>query len=189
MSVELLASTSSGVEHTAVSFPRRIAERRRLARHDRISAQLAELQCIRTLLADAGTVVAGGWIQHGWFAYQDERGREHLVGAHNLQLITGRQLTGACLVGAIVHAGGGLPAARTQPVQRALDLTWQALYGVHQPVGFCPAPAVRVARVRDLTSWNDRPRRTAHDVTALLGAADGVAAGQLEQVSLARATA
>jgi hypothetical protein len=174
----------SHVDHTPVDRPRpslsrRLAERRRLARLDRVPAQLAELHAARALFDRAATVVAAAWIQHGWFGYRDDRGRERLVGPHNPQEITGRQLTGACLVGAIVQAGGGLPAARTGPVHRALDLTWQALFSVAEPVGHCPSPALRTARVRDLTRWNDRPDRTAGEVTALLVAADRVAGSQI----------
>ena len=176
-------------DRAAPSLARRIAERRRLARDDRAPGQLAELQAARTLLADATTVVAAGWIQGGWFAYRDDHGRERLVSPQNLYEITGRHPTGACLVGAIVQAGGGLPAARTGPVHRALDLTWQALFRVTEPVGYCPAPAVRTARVRDLTRWNDRPLRTAQDVTALLGVADRVAARQIDEVALFRENA
>ena len=182
MSVLATTPVPSHVNRTAPSFSRRIAEHRRLARHDLIPAQLAELHAARALFTGAATVVEAGWIQDGWFAYRDEQGRERLVGPHNLHEMTGRQPTGACLVGAIVHAGGGLPAARTHPVHRALDLTWQALFSVTQPVGYCPAPALRTARVRDLSRWNDRPSRTAGEVTALLGAADRVAARQIDEV-------
>jgi hypothetical protein len=179
MPVSATSPVGNRVDHTGSGFSRRIAERRRLARQDRIPAQLAELRAARALFADAATVVGTAWIQNGWFAYRDERGRERLVGPHNLHDIEGRQLTGACLVGAIVQAGGGLSAARTGPVHRALDLTWQALFSVTEPLGHCPSPALRTARVRDLTRWNDRPSRTATEVTALLGTADRVAAGQL----------
>jgi hypothetical protein len=182
LATSFIAPTPVTVDRTAPSFTRRIAMRRRLARHDRIPAELAELHAARALFADAATVVEAAWIQDGWFAYRDDQGRERLVGPRNLHEITGRQLTGACLVGAIVQAGGGLPAARTSPVHRALDLTWQALFSVAEPVGYCPSPALRTARVRDLTRWNDRPSRTAAEVTALLAAADLVAARQLEQL-------
>jgi hypothetical protein len=172
-------ATTPVSRHGQATFSRRIAERRRLARHDRIPAQLAELHAARAIFADAAGLVRAAWIQDGWFAYRDGQGHERLVGAYNLHEITGQQPTGACLVGAIVQAGGGLPAARTGRVHRALDLTWQALFGVVEPVGYCPAPALRIARVRDLTRWNDRPSRTADDVTTLLEAADQVAGGQL----------
>lgn len=184
MSAHLLTSPSIPRKRLAPGFARRVAERTRLARQDRMSALLAELHASRTLMAAASAVVEAGWVQGGWFAYRDEQGRERMVSAHNLFEITGRQLTGACLVGAIVQGGGGLPAARTGPVHRALDLTWQALYGVSEPVDSCPSPALRTARVRDLTRWNDQPHRTVPEVTALLAAADRLAAGRVEQVLL-----
>lgn len=183
MSAHLLTPVPSHPGTSTVSFSRRIAERRRLARHDRQSAQLAQLHSTRAVLADARTVVAASWIQGGWFAYRDGQGRERLVGPHNLHEIAGQQLTGACLVGAIVHAGGGLPAARTAPVHHALDLAWQALFQVSTtPLGHCPGPALRTARVRDLTKWNDRPSRTTENVTDLLGAADRTVGAQIDRV-------
>jgi hypothetical protein len=69
-------------------------------------------------------------------------------------------------------------------VHRALGLTWQVLLGVDDPLGYCPAPALRVARVRELTAWNDRPQRRAHEVVALLAAADRRAADRIERLSL-----
>jgi hypothetical protein len=169
-----------------MSLPERGKGRRRAANHLQSSSQLAELHYLRILLADASMVVGAGWIQNGWFAYQDDAGRERLVGSHNLWQLTGHQITGACLVGAIVHAGGGPAAASSQPVHRALDLTWHALFDAESyPVGYCPAPALRVARTRDLTRWNDRPRRRAEDVTTLLGAADRLAAAGAERLQLA----
>lgn len=189
MSAHLLTPPSVRHERTTPGFGHRIAERRRLARQDRTSALLAELQAARAVLASASAVVAAGWIQDGWFSYRDEQGRERLVSAANLSEITGQRLTGACLVGAIVQGGGGLPAARSGPVHRALDLTWQALFSVTQPVGHCPAPALRSARVRELTRWNDQPSRTAGEATSLLAAAERVAADQVERVLLLRGAA
>src|SRR4051812_3611033 len=157
----------------------RIIARRRLAEAERRTALRAELHQLRALLADAATVVAAGWIQHGWFAYRDELGRQRLVGPHNLHQLAGRPPTGARLVGAIVQAGRGLPGARTQPGPPAPGLPWQALVGRTELPGCCPAPAVRAGGVRELTAWNDRPHRTAGDVTELLAAADRVAADQL----------
>lgn len=174
------ASTSSAGERTVAGFGRRIAERRRLSRQERANEQLAELHSVRSLVADAAEVVTAGWVQRAWFAYRDQEGLEHLVGARNLRQITGRQLTGACLVGAVVHAAGGLSAARTSRVHHALNLTWQAWSGLgSEPIGFCPDPATRAARVCDLTAWNDHPHRRAEDVTALLDSAGRVAAGQI----------
>jgi hypothetical protein len=147
----------------------RRGERRRLARDDQVAARLAELQLIRGVLEDAVTVVSAGWVQHGWFAVTDDQGRRRTVTAHNLDVATGIPVSAACLVGSIVHAGGGPHQARSQLVQRTLDLTWHALYqGSQQPVRWCPAPAIRAAHVRDLTRWNDDVDRTAGQVTALL---------------------
>jgi hypothetical protein len=79
------------------------------------------------------------------------------------------------LVGAVVQAAGGVAHARTQPVHRALDLTWAALY--NEPVRWCPAPATRLSHVRDLTRWNDRDGRTATEVSGLLALAADRAEG------------
>ncbi|MDX6301389.1 MAG: hypothetical protein QOF53_2603 [Nocardioidaceae bacterium] len=144
-------------------------ERRRLVRQDRIAAHLAELHHIELLLAEAATVVSAGWVQHGWFAVADERHGTRVLSAHDLDALETRPVTGACLVGAVVHAAGGPPSVQTQLVQRALDLTWHTLHeDSHRPVHWCPAPPVRDAHVRDLTRWNDHPKRTADQVATLL---------------------
>ena len=96
-------------------------------------------------------------------------------------------VSGACLVGGIVHAAGGPRAVRSQLVQRTLDLTWHVLREDERtPVRWCPAPPVRAAHVRDLTRWNDHPRRTVADVRALLERA--VHTADL-QIAACRATA
>jgi hypothetical protein len=143
-------------------------ERRRLARQDRLTANLAELHHIQTLLAAAADVICSGWVQNGWFTYRDEHAQQHTVGTHELRLLADRPITGACLVGAIVTAGGGPSAAGSQPVQRALDLTWHTLYGGYEPIRWCPAPSVRTSHMCDLTRWNDQPDRTPEEVAALL---------------------
>jgi hypothetical protein len=154
------------------------SERRRLARHDRVAAQLAELHCIRALVGDAITVVRSGWVQHDWFAVAGQHG-EHRVSAYDIHLVTSRPVSGACLVGAIVHAGGGPTEVRSQVVQRTLDLTWHTLHEDRtHPVQWCPSPPTRTAHVRDLTRWNDHPDRTADDVTALLRSAIHTAQAQ-----------
>lgn len=160
----------------------RIRRRRHLAARDRLSAHVATLHRIRTLIADARNVLGGGWVQNGWFSYRDEGGALRTVTAQNLPDVADRPVTGACLVGAIVQAGGGPAAAQTQPVQRALDLTWHTLYGGQQPIRWCPAPAIRLAHVRDLTRWNDDPDRAGHEVTELLDAADRVAVAEIDRL-------
>ncbi len=149
----------------------RRAERRVLERLDTLSAQLAELHAIRDLLARAEAIVDDGWVQGAWFTVSTPRG-ERAVTAYDLRLVRDRPVTGACLVGAVVHAGGGPSAVRTQTVQRTLDLTWHALReDEDRPVAWCRAPQVRTLQVLDLTHWNDAPQRTQGEVVDLLGSA------------------
>ena len=106
--------------------------RRRLTRQlgirDDVSARLAELHNIAGILNQAADMISSGWLQHSWFAYRDDNGRTKTVTAYNVNEMAGRPVIGACLVGAIVQAGGGLSKVRTQPVQRALDITWHTLF-------------------------------------------------------------
>ena len=128
-------------------------------------------------------MVEHGWIQHAWFAYVDEQGRTRKASSAAAMDVVGRPLVGACLVGAVVYAAGGPHAVHSQPVQRALDVVWHALAadeGV--PVLWCPAPDVRMGRVRDLTSWNDAPSRSSADVAWLLLTAERVAVTESERV-------
>jgi len=162
-------------------------QRQRLAELDRLAAHLTGLERIRAVLAGASVVVATGWVRRGWFSCRDEQGGEQLVTAHDAHLLTDRAVTGACLVGAVVQAGGGLAAVGTQPVQRALDLTWHALHGdPDRPVRWCPAPAVRALHVRELTRWNDDPDRTADDVADLLARADRLAGIEIDRTRRGR---
>ncbi len=104
--------------------------------------------------------------------------------------VQGRPLVAACLVGAVVSAAGGPQAVHSQPVQRALDLVWHALARDEgQSVAWCPAPDLRMARVRDLTSWNDAPTRTAAEVASLLLTAERVAVHESERVQARRVAA
>lgn len=160
-------------------------EQHRLADEDRRTAHLAELHHIRALVAGARSVVGSGWVQHGWFAYRDAQSEQRTVTAMTLKQLGDRPVTGACLVGAIVQAGGGLAAVRSQPVQRALDLTWHTLHGnEHEPVHWCPAPPVRAAHVQDLTRWNDQPHRTSAEVVSLLHAVEAAAGAEIERAGV-----
>jgi hypothetical protein len=157
------------------------SERRRRARQDRLTARLAELYCIKGLLGEAAGVVSAGWLQHHWFAVTGTRGKRSTVSAYTIHLAADRPVSDACLVGSIVHAAGGPSIVHTQLVQRTLDLTWHTLYeDAHEPVRWCPAPPVRAAHVRDLTRWNDHPRRTADEVVGRLHTAQHHADVQTE---------
>lgn len=159
----------------------RRAARRRLRRVDALSAQLVQLHVIRTLLEQAVEIVRGGWIQGAWFAV-DVDGRTRAVTAPTLHLTTDHPVTGACLVGAVVQAGGGPDAVRSQPVQRALDLVWHSLReDAGQRVRWCPGPPVRMMHVLDLTHWNDAPDRTRGEVVQLLQSSLTTADAQRER--------
>lgn len=170
----------------------RRSERRRLKRLDAVTARLAELHHARDLLERAAKTVRHGWVQGAWFVVADGD-RTRAVTAYDLDLVAGREVTGACLVGAVVHAGGGPDAVKSQPVQRTLDLAWHALReNPERQVRFCPGPAVRTMHVLELTYWNDTPGRTRDEVVRLLERAGRTAEAQAawcreEQAVLARA--
>ena len=146
-----------------------------------MSAQLAQLHAIRTLLEQATEIVRGGWVQGAWFAV-DMGGRTRAVTAPELRLTADHRVTGACLVGAVVQAGGGPAAVRSQPVQRALDLVWHSLReDAGHPVRWCPGPPARMMHVLDLTHWNDAPDRTRGDVVELLRSSVATADAQRER--------
>jgi hypothetical protein len=159
----------------------RRAARRRLRRVDALSTQLAQLQAIRTMLEQAIEIVRGGWVQGAWFAV-DVGGRTRAVTGPEIGLTTDHPVTGACLVGAVVQAGGGPEAVRSQPVQRALDLVWHSLReDSGRPVRWCPGPPARAIHVLDLTHWNDAPDRTRGDVVELLRSSVATADAQRER--------
>jgi hypothetical protein len=146
----------------------RRAERRRLVAADLRAARLADLHHIRSVALAARAVVEDGWVQRAWFAYRAADGSEQVVDAHAALRIGDRPVVAACLAGAVVHAGGGLGAAATQPVQRTLDLAWHRAFVGDDDVHFCPGPPVRARHLRDLTAWNDEPGRTRAEVVDLL---------------------
>jgi hypothetical protein len=156
----------------ALAWRERRRRRRELADQDRRSAALAELATIASMLAAAQDSIRAGWVQNAWYAYRDDRAL-HVVHGHNLGDLAGREISASCLVGAIVTAGGGIESVDTQPVQRTLDLTWHTLRDArYDPTAWSPNPYVRLAHLRDLTGWNDHPRRTRDEVLALLRATE-----------------
>jgi hypothetical protein len=156
----------------------RRAERRRLRRLDALSAQLAELPRIVALLERAADVVRGGWVQGAWFAVAAPGGRASVT-AYDLRMAEDFPVVGACLVGAVVQAGGGPEMVQSQLVQRSLDLTWHVLREEpDRPVRWCPGPRVRMMAVLDLTYWNDAPTRGKQEVVGLLVAAQHAATAQ-----------
>jgi hypothetical protein len=157
---------------------------RQLRLRDETSARLAELDHMTDILNQAADLIGGGWLQHSWFAYLDDNGRTRTVTAHSVDRMAGRPVVAACLVGAIVQAGGGLSNVRSQPVQRAVDLTWHTLHEIHVRANhWTAAPEIRMDRVRDLTRWNDHPSRTAPQAEALLRRTAAAASSEAARVS------
>jgi len=158
--------------------------RRELRERDRASAKLAELHAIDSLLADASHVIERGWLQHGWFRYVDPAGASHTVASYSRRVersVDLDQVSATCLVGGIVHAAGGPAQARSQLVQRTIDLTWHAAFrGQHQPVRWSPSPPERAGHVIDLAHWNDVPDRTARDTVSLLDRARSLARAEAD---------
>lgn len=165
------------LEHraTAESRPTRRARRRlrrTLRSQDQVAATLAELFRIDEVLAEARAGIERGWLQHGWFTYATPSGASITVTVCTpwaVRKAESRQVTATCLVGAIVQAGGGPSRARSQLVQRTLDLTWHTLFrGDREQVRWCPSSPERAGHMIDLVSWNDHSGRTAADVLHLL---------------------
>jgi hypothetical protein len=146
-------------------------ERRRLGRLDTLSTQLVGLHAIDDLLDAAVDVVQRGWIQNAWFRVTGPQGSRSVTGP-GLRAAVNHPVTGACLVGSVVEAAGGIETVRSMRVQRALDLVWHTLREKpDRPVRWCPGPNLRMMHTMDLTHWNDAPERTKDDVVQLLRAA------------------
>ena len=124
------------------------------------------------VLTAARGVVGRGWAQNTWYVLDTPAG--HRPARH--RFLPGRldhsRVVGACLVGAVMH-GAWLQSTRPEHAYPAIDALWITLFdagtpAATDPVGpLCP-PLVRAARVRDLTTWNDRDHRTQKDVLRLL---------------------
>jgi hypothetical protein len=124
------------------------------------------------ILEDARTVIAAGWLQNQWFIHRRSTSRPSAQG-------TGApggpdDLVAACLVGAVLHAaqqrGAKEDLVRAGPAVDYLWDAWQESRGLGGPgvAGRAAPRDLRLARVRDLTRWNDRPGRTQQEVLGLL---------------------
>jgi hypothetical protein len=141
------------------------------------SAELILTQLNRQLavLEAARTELEAGWVRGGWWAVTSGDGSPRLVNGYPTAGGTPDHVDGVCLVGALVRAGSRLPEAESD-VGRAVDAVYDALWasrgqpGPPLPGGLppVPPPAVRLARVRTLTQWNDRAERTRADALALV---------------------
>ena len=135
--------------------------------HDELNQQLAVLEGARAELE-------AGWVQGSWWAVTAGEGPDHV--------------DGVCLVGALVRAGTGTgtghstgsnngtgsnsESSENAATGRAVDAVYDALWASRgQPAParqLVPSPQVRLARVRMLTQWNDRPERTKAEVTTVV---------------------
>ena len=173
--------TRRTADSTPVGWRARRRARRRLAEQDRLGAQLAELTQIRDLVAAARDVVAAGWVKDAWFISRDAQGKPRSVDFMAAKRMGNIPVDRACLVGAILHAGGGVASADSQLVQRTFDLTWHTIHRRPQePVHWCPAPPIRAQQLRDLVQWNDRADRTGADVEALLHSVEQAAVREVD---------
>ena len=133
------------------------------------------------VLTATRAVVQRGWAQNTWYVTQGPAGRRRTVQSIFPGRLDRSRIVEACLVGAVVHAAWQ-QSPRPEHAYPAVDALWQTLFGGGaaggDPVGPLSSPPMRVARVRDLTTWNDRPYRTREDVLDLLDrTADRVSRG------------
>lgn len=143
-------------------------ERRRLEAIDLATARLAVLALTSEALTTARDVVAQGWLQDTWFAWRDADGRELTAGSTAAHTVPLDAVTRACLVGGLVVGAGG---TTSQVLRPAVEATWRAVQGVEEPLRWQRSPEAAAMQVRELTAWNDHPRREAAQVTALLASA------------------
>ena len=124
------------------------------------------------VLEDARAVIAQGWIQDHWFG---RRPASSPLGAQSSRPSHGLDgVASACLVGAVVYAaqqrGSGDQLVKAGP---ALDYLWDAWQesrglGGTGVAGRAAPWELRMARVRELTRWNDQPGRTREEVLGLV---------------------
>jgi len=144
-------------------------------------------QAALAVLIAARGVVRRGWVQHTWFVVDTPAGRLPLRQRFFPGRVDHARVAEACLIGAVLHAGWQ-QSPRPEYVYPAIDALWHALFDAGpspttDPVGpLCP-PLVRTARVRDLTTWNDRAYRTPDEVLQLLDRAVDRLSPQRPQVA------
>lgn len=112
-------------------------------------------------------VIARGWVQSCWYVVETPAGHRRASQRFFPGRLDRRNVVAACLVGAVVH-GGWLLSPRPEYAYPAIDALWHTLFDTGTVVGPPASPMVRAARVRDLTTWNDRNYRTREDVLRLV---------------------
>jgi hypothetical protein len=123
------------------------------------------------VLTAARCVVQRGWVQNTWYVMQTPAGRRRSLPSAFPGRVDRTNVVEACLVGAVIHAAWQ-QSPRPERAYPALDALWHTLLcgdiADVDPVGPLCSPPIRLARVRDLTSWNDRRYRSKDEVLDLL---------------------
>jgi hypothetical protein len=124
------------------------------------------------VLTAARGVVRRGWVQNNWYILETPAGRRRAFQPIFPGRLDHTQVVQACLVGAVMHAAWQ-QSSRPEYAYPAIDALWHTLLdggdaAGAEPVGPVCSPPARIARVRDLTTWNDRQHRTKEEVLQLL---------------------
>jgi hypothetical protein len=128
------------------------------------------------VLESARALLERGWVQGAWFRVVRPSGREQRIGPMELHRLAGAEVTGACLVGALVRGTWATSGTAKADAGPAVDEVWDALLEqtdsrLPQAVGRAAPRQVRLRRVQELTRWNDAPGRTVDEVLALVDVA------------------
>jgi hypothetical protein len=162
------------------SLLRRLASAIRSVPPDIEATRARQLSDISAVLDGARAIVERGWVQNAWFVRTASAPRATVTATAATATTVpagfgddGTGVTGACLVGAVVRASRQHPGAVAGPAIDVLWDAWQENRGLGGPglAGPVPPPQVRIARVRDLTRWNDQPGRTRDEVVRLIDVA------------------
>ncbi len=129
-------------------------------------------QAALAVLTAARGVVRRGWVQNTWYIVETPAGRRRPFPPLFAGRVDHTRVVQACLIGAVLHAAWQ-QSPRPEHAYPAIDALWHTLFDAGdtagaEPVGPLSAPPVRAARVRDLTTWNDRHHRTRDEVLDLL---------------------
>jgi hypothetical protein len=137
------------------------ARRPARCRHDRPTEILAALQRARC-------IVEGGWVQNRWTVAATPSSRV----AGDLAGGTADGAVRACVVAAVAMAVRARDPRADLAVDTgpALAYVWDAVHGDGRTraAGRSAPRQVRIARMRELARWNDRPERTRDEVVAAL---------------------